>query len=99
MKHAKEFSQKLLGAIQKDRPIVLEQVPPGAKALIASILLDELKQTVLYISAESSCSILDDLEFFGKTALELPHKLELEASPDILGLELKTLSSLKHNPS
>jgi transcription-repair coupling factor (superfamily II helicase) len=92
------FFQKLKKAVSVKRPCVLEEVPSGAKALLASFLLDTLKQTCLYISAESSPKILSDLEFFGKTGLELPHALELERGPDILGLELQTLSELKKNP-
>lgn len=93
------FFQKLEEAVSKKRPYVLEEMPSGAKALIVSLLLDHFKQTCLYISADSSPKILDDIEFFGKTALEIPHVLELERGPDVLGLEIKTLAELKKNPA
>lgn len=92
------FFKKIKKAVLEKRPCVLEEVPSGAKALLASLLIDSFNQTCLYISAESDPKILSDLEFFGKTGLELPHTLELERGPDILGLELQTLSELKKNP-
>lgn len=92
------FFQNLKKAVLDKQPIVLEQVPSGAKALIVSLLLTSFNETILYVSAQNDPTILSDLEFFGKTALELPHTSELETGPDIFGLELQTLNELKKNP-
>lgn len=93
------FFQKLKQALLQKRPCVLEELPSGAKALLASLLVDTFNQTCLYISDQSNPTILSDLEFFEKTGLELPHTLELETGPDIMGLELQTLTQLKKNPA
>lgn len=92
------FFQNLKKAVLEKQPLVLEQVPSGAKALLVSCLLDSLNQTIVYISADNHATLVSDLEFFKKTALELPHTVELETGPDIFALELQTLNELKKNP-
>jgi transcription-repair coupling factor (superfamily II helicase) len=93
-----EFFLKLEKGLKSKTPPVLEEVPSGAKALIAAEFLKNHSESILYLTADNSPKILDDLEFFGFKALELPSIQEIETSSDVRGLELKTLASLKENP-
>jgi transcription-repair coupling factor (superfamily II helicase) len=93
----KPFFDKLSQALLSSNPPVLEELPSGAKAFITSSFFKAEKESILYLSAQASCSILDDAPFFGSSVLELPQSSELEASSDVKGMELKTLSVLKSN--
>lgn len=93
------FFASLQRALKAKSAPVCETLPSGAKALIASAFLQNHPESILYLSASSSNPIVEDLEFFGQTALELPQSSELEASSDVKGAELKTLAALKENPA
>lgn len=90
-----DFLDKLDKACSLKTAPVCQELPSGSKAFVIADLFKKHDESILYITAENSFKIVDDLELFGIKALELPESLELETSPDVLGLELKTLSRLK----
>jgi len=92
------FIEKLYKAFKSTSPPVCEELTGGAKAFLVSALLESSSESILYISGSSSPRLLDDLDFFSHTPLELPQSSELEASSDVRGIELKTLASLKRDP-
>lgn len=89
---------KLCSKIIAHKAPVLENLSSGAKAYLIASLAKKLETSIFYISAEASPLLLEDLKFFSKEPLELPVISDIDPNPDLKGLELKTLLSLKKDP-